>query len=91
MASKSSLSLGKTLDISAVSGLQERMLKALEKADELELKANNVERVDTAGLQLVLCLRRELMQRGGDVAWKKPSDKIVETARLLGLDSVLGL
>ncbi|UTA47656.1 STAS domain-containing protein [Simiduia sp. 21SJ11W-1] len=91
MASKTSFSLGKHLDISAVNNLQERMLKALEKSGDVNLKAGSVERVDSAGLQLVLCFRRELQRSGSDIFWQKPSEKVLTTAALLGIQSKLGL
>ena len=91
MAGKSSFSLGKNVDITAVAGVHERMLKALEKATTVELKADAVERIDSAGLQLILSFKQELQQSGGTLTWKRPSDKLRDVADLLGMADDLEL
>lgn len=91
MAGKSSFSIGKNVEISTVASLHERMLKAIDKSNSIDLKAEAVERIDSAGLQLILSFRRELQQSGGDLTWKHPSDKLRDAANLLGMSEELGL
>lgn len=91
MASKTTFSCGEHLDIKEVANLYERLQKSLARSSNIELKADAVERVDTAGLQLFVALAREVVQTGGGLTWKKPSQALLDTATQLGLSRELGL
>lgn len=91
MASKTRFSCGELLDVTAVASLKIRLHKALEKSSTIELQADDVKKADTAGLQLFLALSRDVSGAGGALIWKKPSQALIEAARLLGLDRELGL
>lgn len=91
MINKTSLSLGESLDISQATSLHGRMLRALEKSSTIELKADAVQKADTAGLQLLLSLKKEVTMQGGEIIWKKPSKNLLDSAQLLGLFEHLGL
>ena len=91
MASKTTFSCGKALDITQAAALHGRLLKALNKSSHIELKADQVEKADTAGLQLLAALHREASSTGGAIVWKQPSDTVCETAELLGLTAILQL
>ncbi len=91
MAEKTSFSCGDSLDIQQVSALYKRLQKSVEKAINIELKADSVKKADTAGLQMFVSLRKELKSLGGDIVWKKPSDELLQAAKLLGLAQCLGL
>ena len=91
MAIKTSFSCGNLLDISAAAALHGRLRKSLEKSSTIELKADAVTKADTAGLQLLLALLREVESTGGSIVWKKPSDELMQAACLLGMDKQLGL
>ena len=91
MASKTTFSCGEHLDITEAASLYERLQKALTRSANIELKADAVTKADTAGLQLFVALAREVADTGGGLTWKKPSQALLETAALLGLDRQLGL
>lgn len=91
MASKTTFSCGEQLDITAAAALYARLQKSLQKSANIELKAESVTKADTAGLQLFVALAREVAKTGGSLTWKKPSQALIETAALLGLDGELGL
>lgn len=91
MASKTTFSCGEHLDIAEAANLHSRLQKALTKSANIELKADAVQKVDTAGLQLFVALAREVAQTGGSLHWKKPSQVLMDTAKQLGLDGELGL
>jgi ABC-type transporter Mla MlaB component len=55
------------------------------------LDGSRVERVDTAALQLLVLLRRELDGRGGTLAWQGASEALNDAAGLLGLARILEL
>lgn len=91
MAKKTTFSCGEKLDISEAANLHARLQKSLSRSSHIELKADAVSKVDTAGLQLFAALRHEVANTGGDLIWKNPSEVLLDTAALLGLDKVLGL
>lgn len=91
MATKTTFSCGEHLDIAEATNLYSRLQKALSKSSNIELKADAVKKVDTAGLQLFVALAREVTQTGGGLSWKKPSQILLDTAAQLGLDRELGL
>jgi phospholipid transport system transporter-binding protein len=70
--------------------LKAELLGALE-ANAIVLDGGQVERVDTAALQLLLLFRRELDARGGMLVWHGASDALNEAAGLLGLAQSLNL
>lgn len=90
MAESTSFSCGDALDISHAAALHSRLERALQKANIIELKADSVEKIDTAGLQLILSIKKELENSGGSIVWKKPSEKLLSAAKLLGLYQQLG-
>jgi len=55
------------------------------------LDGRQVERTDTAALQLLLLFRRELAARGGSLSWTGVSEALHEAASLLGLTQTLEL
>lgn len=91
MATRTSFSCGTSLDINSVHDLQKRLAKSLSKASTIELKADQVDKADTAGLQLLLSVSRQVSHQGGQLIWKKPTKKLIDSAQLLGLATELGL
>jgi anti-anti-sigma regulatory factor len=77
--------------LAAQAALQAELVAALERGDGVALDASAVERVDTAALQLLVLLRRELTSRDGTLAWRGASAAFNEAAGLLGLARILEL
>ena len=50
-----------------------------------------VERIDTAGLQMLLSFTRHQATRGKSVKWSAVSPELSRGSQLLGLDSLLGI
>ena len=76
--------------MAAQAALKADLLGALE-AGAIVLDGGQVERVDTAALQLLVLFRRELDARGGRLHWRGTSDALNEAAGLLGLTQLLNL
>ncbi len=91
MTGKTSFSCGELLDVTVVSSMHSRLQKSLMKSSNVEVKAEEVEKADTAGLQLFVALKKEISDTGGKLVWKNPSKALIDSARLLGLDKELGL
>jgi anti-anti-sigma regulatory factor len=80
------------IDISSVKSIHESVLPLL--ARDLEawsLDGTQVEKVDAAGLQLLLSLTRTLRARGVSWHWSACSAAMCRAAGLLGLTQELGL
>jgi anti-anti-sigma regulatory factor len=76
--------------MAAQAALKAELLGALG-AGAIVLDGGQVERVDTAALQLLVLFRRELDARGGTLGWRGTSDALNEAAGLLGLAQLLNL
>ena len=78
-----------SLDISGAGGLREQLLQALEAQQPVTLDAANVERVDTAALQVLTAFFKDAAAQQHDVQWKTTSAVLCNAARLLGLQESL--
>lgn len=58
---------------------------------DIELDGRAVERIDTAGLQLLAAFVRELGERHHAIHWAGASPALAGAARQIGLDAALGL
>ena len=77
--------------IAAQAALKAELLGVLEKGAIVVLDGSQVERADTAALQLLVLFRRELQARGGTLDWRGASEALNEAAGLLGLAQILEL
>jgi phospholipid transport system transporter-binding protein len=59
--------------------------------DPVVVDGSAVERIDTAGLQLLVALARRQQQGGGRLEWKAASPELVKCGARLGLIEALGL
>jgi phospholipid transport system transporter-binding protein len=76
--------------MAALAALKAELLDALA-AGASVLDGSQVERTDTAALQLLVLFRRELKTQGGRLSWRGTSDALNEAAGLLGLAQILNL
>lgn len=86
-----SIHCDETLDIRQVSDLKLRLLQALDAAQSITLQAQNIERADTAGLQLLAAFFIDARAKGIPIAWQQPSQALVKAANLIGLAGLLDL
>jgi len=81
--------LESVLNIQNVTVLYDQLLKALESNKPVEIDASAVSIVDTATLQLLAVFKQETVKLLREVSIDFPSDKFIESARLLGLADLL--
>ncbi|WP_423749229.1 lipid asymmetry maintenance protein MlaB [Pseudomonas sp. VD9] len=55
-------------------------------AHEVELDLSNVDELDSAGLQLLILIKRESLKEGTQLLLSNPSPTVTEAIRLSGLD-----
>jgi anti-anti-sigma regulatory factor len=71
--------------------LRDALAARLLESDPLILRAGSVQRVSTAGLQILLGAIRAAEQRGISARWESVSPALVEAAACLGLAEALQL
>lgn len=81
------LNCGEALTIATASDFHQKVSQALNESSSIELLADSVSKIDTAGMQLVVSLKRELERIGGSLTWNKPSDVVTQSIVTLGLKS----
>ena len=82
---------GESMDISVTAELHTQLLKALESKQTVVLDAAQVERADTAALQMLSAFIQDANAQQQTVQWKSPSEALSVSAELLGLSSLLKL
>ena len=78
------------LDIDRVREVRDQLLRALE-TPAISLDGTQVQRVDTAGVQLLCALVLAAERRGVALTWSAVSPTLVTCVKLLGADSVVRL
>lgn len=77
--------------MASVAGLRAALLKRLTEAGKVQIDAGGVERVDTAGLQVLAAFARDRRADGLAVEWLEVPACLTDAATLLDLTSALGL
>ncbi|RFA28390.1 hypothetical protein CAI21_12530 [Alkalilimnicola ehrlichii] len=70
--------------------LKPRLLSMLKEGDALELDLAGVQEVDTAGLQLLLMLKREAAERDVSLTLVNHSEELLNVIGLLNLSQAFG-
>ena len=78
------------LDILGARALYGCLSGVLAEGKSVELDAGQVERVDTAALQLLAAFCRAVREAGVSLRWRNASGPLCEAAALLGLSEILG-
>lgn len=91
MTEKNTIDCGARLSIDQAESLYQKFEAALLTGADLSLNAGQVQFCDTAGLQMIISLKKTLAQTGNDIAWEETSDNLKETASYLGLSESLNL
>lgn len=90
MASTQRLSLTEDLTIYHALEHKSALLDALAASDELELDLAQVEEIDSAGLQLLILLKKEAQRAGKRLAIVTPSQPVSELIGFCHLAAELG-
>lgn len=91
MPDKVEVDLASVLDISKVEALYEELESIANGVNDVVLKADKVERIDTSCMQALLSFKQALAEHGGVLQWIAPSENLVAVANRLGLIEELGI
>ncbi len=84
------LGISGELNIYSAATTQQELLQALEARQQLEISLAGVEDFDTAGVQLLLLLKRESVRQGKQLSFVQHSQAVREVFNLLNLVAELG-
>jgi anti-anti-sigma factor len=85
------ITLGATLDARCSEDLKKKLSTLLRRKPPLAIDGRQVDRVDTAGLQVLLAFVNEARSRDIDIGWHETSDSLKTASRLTGLLDQLGI
>jgi ABC-type transporter Mla MlaB component len=89
MEKQTEIDCGGALDISVVAQWWEQAQSALETAALIRLKADELQRIDAAGLQAILLLFLDAKKREITIQWDGSSPALHQAATLTGLNEHL--
>lgn len=85
MSNIKEIQCGQQLTIAQVSDLYAQLLAALVEGQAVNIQIDEVERVDTAGLQLLYTFNQNAQTGGVVVMWSAASTVVADAAETLGL------
>jgi ABC-type transporter Mla MlaB component len=77
--------------VSGASTLKESLASLLDEPQPITLDITALQRIDTAGLQLLTAFIRERAGHGRTIEWRGTAPALANAAQLLGLTSLLRL
>lgn len=88
---KNIISCGEVLDISMVSKLHDELKMAFEGEQPIGLSVADLQRIDGAGVQLLVAFFAAAEKLHLDVSWQDSSERLIDAATLLGVQQELHL
>ena len=85
------LALAAECVVAGASALKESLAGLLDEPQPITLDITSLQRIDTAGLQVLTAFVRERASHGRAVEWHGAAPALTGAAQLLGLTSLLGL
>lgn len=79
------------LDISVAQDLHKKLGKALGEARPIVVNASQVEKIDASIIQMFCALSQSAKGQQLRLEWQEPSQKFLDSVRLLDLGDTLGL
>lgn len=83
--------LPKDLIINHVEDLYSQLRELMETGDDIVLDISQVEKTDTACLQLLCVMQKSLQEIGHQITWQGNSEALKSTARMIGVEDFLEL
>lgn len=85
------IQLSETSGIADIDELFKTLKPVLEKNAPVTMDASNITSIDTTSMQLLLSFSQKMQINGNKVKWQKPSEEFCRAAKLIGIESHLGL
>ncbi len=85
------LDLGKVLTIADMEAWQKKLIGIFDLREPVSIKGGDIEKIDSAGLQLLLAIMKEADRAGVEIKWSSASESLRRNAEQLGLGTELRL
>lgn len=86
-----SIDCGETLTIAESGQLYATLLAELAEGRPVQPDVSHIQRIDAAGIQVLLSFYREASLQGQPVDWGVPSDAFLKSVAMLGLEAEMGV
>jgi len=80
-----------TMDITIAETFYSTLQSAVASEQPIIIDASQIERIDAAMLQMFCALFTDPVANKHGIVWRNPSDNLIESAELMGLDNYLDL
>jgi len=87
----SEITCGDVLDISAVGQMHAEFIGVFEKKQAIEISAGSLQKIDGAGVQMLVALFAQAERNQTEIKWKDTSAPLLDAAALLGVSKQLQL
>jgi len=91
MSNSLQIELTSVINLSTIGDLKAQLDDAVSKNTDVSLLGVNVEKVDTAAMQLLAVFCEKIRADGNTLSWIEPSEEVGNVAAFLGLESALCL
>ena len=81
--------LGSSCTIHEAAAIKAHMLEQLQRPGPYEIDGSAVERIDAAGVQIVVAFALDCLERGVDYCWKGRSETLDHAIELLSVGALL--
>jgi len=82
---------GDLLDISMVNEINQKLNTCINSGDDITINISNIERIDTAGAQMLCAFYQDTKSKNIKCEWTSPSEIFSKSIEQLGLSEHLGL
>ena len=82
---------GDLLDISMVNEIKQKLNTSLSSGSDISINISNIERIDTAGAQMLCAFYQDTKSKNIKCEWTTPSDIFARSIEQLGLSEHLGM
>lgn len=79
------------LIINHVEDIYHQLTELLQSGENVVLDISEIEKADTAGLQLLCVIQKSLIEIGQQIAWQGHSKPLLDTAKMVGVSGFLKL
>lgn len=86
-----SIDCGETLTIAQSGQLYATLLAELAEGRVVQPDVSQIQRIDAAGVQILLGFCREAELQGQSIDWGNPSEAFLKSVALLGLEAEMGV
>ncbi len=86
-----SVDCGDLLDISMVNEINQKLKDSLRSDNNISINVSNIQRIDTAGAQMLCAFYQDAKSKNIQCTWDNPSDVFVKSIVQLGLDGHLDI